>query len=167
MSKLTRDVTAETVSRDRIVRREQRQGNINMPCSVDYEQDWQPYPVDSYSCYMCHHTYIRTYMHGMRWKLVRCHNVCQNRCIFAVVSFILFCFLRSVLIFSPYLFLSNRSDLIIYWRPYTQSTYYWVLSRLERSMGLEHVTHSRFLITNMTDTAVVRIMRTLVVTVPP
>ena len=23
-------------------------------------QDWQPYPVDPYSCYMCDHTYIHT-----------------------------------------------------------------------------------------------------------
>ena len=25
----------------------------HFPCSVDHEQDWQPYPVDPYSCYMC------------------------------------------------------------------------------------------------------------------
>ena len=26
-------------------------------CSVDHEQDWQPYPVDPYSCYnICNHT---------------------------------------------------------------------------------------------------------------
>ena len=46
--------------------REQRgQGNINFPCSADHEQDWQPYPVDPYSCYllyMCDHTYIYTYI---------------------------------------------------------------------------------------------------------
>ena len=30
------------------------------PCSADHEQDWQPYPVDPYSCYMCDHTYIHT-----------------------------------------------------------------------------------------------------------
>ena len=34
------------------------QGNIHFPCSADREQDWQPYPVDPYSCYMCYHTYI-------------------------------------------------------------------------------------------------------------
>ena len=27
------------------------------PCSTDHEQDWQPYPIDPYSCYMCSHTY--------------------------------------------------------------------------------------------------------------
>ena len=32
-----------------------RTGNINFPCSADHEQDWQPYPVDPYSCYMCDH----------------------------------------------------------------------------------------------------------------
>ena len=26
--------------------------------SADHEQDWQPYPIDPYSCYMCDHTCI-------------------------------------------------------------------------------------------------------------
>ena len=52
MSRLTRDGTAETVSRDQILRRERGQRNIQFPCSADHEQDWQPYPVDPYSCYM-------------------------------------------------------------------------------------------------------------------
>ena len=50
MSRLTRDGTAETVSRDQIPRRERGQGNINFPRSADHEQDWQPYPFDLYSC---------------------------------------------------------------------------------------------------------------------
>ena len=49
MSRLTRDGTAEPVSRDLILRRAREQGNINFPCSADHEQDWQPYPVDAYS----------------------------------------------------------------------------------------------------------------------
>ena len=49
MSRLTRDGTAEPVSRDQIFRRERGQGNIRFPCSADHEQDWQPYPVDSYT----------------------------------------------------------------------------------------------------------------------
>ena len=57
MSRLTRDGTAELVSRDQILRRERGQGNIHFPCSADHEQDWQPYPVDPYSCYTCDHTY--------------------------------------------------------------------------------------------------------------
>ena len=58
MSRLTRDGTAEPVSRDQILRREHREGNnIHFPCSADHEQDWQPYPVDPYSYYMCDHTY--------------------------------------------------------------------------------------------------------------
>ena len=48
ISRLTRDGTAETVSRDQILRRERGQGNIHFPCSADHEQDWQPYPVDPY-----------------------------------------------------------------------------------------------------------------------
>ena len=53
MSRLTRDKTAGTVSRGQILRHERGQGNIHFPCSADHEQDWQPYPVDPYSCYMC------------------------------------------------------------------------------------------------------------------
>ena len=48
-SRLTRDSTAEPVSRDQILRREWEQGNIRFPCSADHEQDWQPYSVDLYS----------------------------------------------------------------------------------------------------------------------
>ena len=59
MSRLTRDGTAETVSRDQILRHEERgQGNVHFPCSTDHDQDWQPYPVDPYSSYMFDHTYI-------------------------------------------------------------------------------------------------------------
>ena len=59
MSRLTRDGTAELVSRNQILRRERGQGNIHFLCSADHEQDWQPYPVDPYSSYMCDHTYIQ------------------------------------------------------------------------------------------------------------
>ena len=60
MSRLTRDGTAETVSRDQILRRKRGQGNIHFPCSADHEQNWQSYPLDPYSYYMCDHTYIHT-----------------------------------------------------------------------------------------------------------
>ena len=50
--------TAEPVSRDQILRLECGQGNIHFPCSADHEQDWQPYPVDPYSCYMWDHTHL-------------------------------------------------------------------------------------------------------------
>ena len=63
MSRLTRDGTAEPVSRDQIFRHAQGQGNINFPCSADHEQDWQPYPVDPYSAICDDHTYIHTYIH--------------------------------------------------------------------------------------------------------
>ena len=49
MSRLTRDGTAEPFSRDQILRYVLGQGNIHSPCSADHEQDWQPYPVDTYS----------------------------------------------------------------------------------------------------------------------
>ena len=51
MNRLTRDGTAEPVSRDLILRRERGQGNnIHfLPCSADHKQDWQPNPADAYS----------------------------------------------------------------------------------------------------------------------
>ena len=61
MSRLTRDGTAEPVSRDQILRHARGQGKVHFPCSADHEQDWQPYPVDPYSAICDDHTYIHTY----------------------------------------------------------------------------------------------------------
>ena len=58
MSRLTRDGTAEPVSRDQILRHVRGQGNIHFPCAADHEQDWHPYPVDPYSAICDDHTYI-------------------------------------------------------------------------------------------------------------
>ena len=41
---------------DQILRNERGEGNIHFSFSADHVQDWQPYPVDPYSCYMCDHT---------------------------------------------------------------------------------------------------------------
>ena len=62
MGRMTRDGTAEPVSRDQIIKPERRLGNIQWPCSADCEQDWQPYPVDPYSAICDGHTYIHTYI---------------------------------------------------------------------------------------------------------
>ena len=74
MSRLTRDGTAEPVSRDQILRRERGQRNIIFPCSANHEQDWQPYPVDPYSWYTRYvitiHTYI-IFTHTSRKNLAR------------------------------------------------------------------------------------------------
>ena len=51
MSRLARDGAAEPVSRGQILRRERGQENIHFPRSADHKQNWQPYPVDPYSCY--------------------------------------------------------------------------------------------------------------------
>ena len=67
IGRLTRDGTAETVSRDQILRRERGQGNINFPCSADPEQDWQPYPADPYSCYSLCDDY--TYIPGITYHI--------------------------------------------------------------------------------------------------
>ena len=56
-SRLTRDGTAEPVSRDQILRHARGQGNVHFPCSADHEQDWQPYPVDPFSAICDDHTY--------------------------------------------------------------------------------------------------------------
>ena len=61
MSKLTRDGTAEPVSRYQILRHARGEGNIHFPCSADHEQDWQPYPVDPYSAICDDHTCIRRF----------------------------------------------------------------------------------------------------------
>ena len=63
MSRLTRDGTAEPVSRDQILRHARGQRSMNFPCSADYEQDWQLYPVDPDSAICDDHTYILTYIH--------------------------------------------------------------------------------------------------------
>ena len=68
MSRLTRDGTAEPISRDQIFRHARGQGNINFPCSADHEQDWQPYPVDPYSAICDDHTYIHTYILYFEWE---------------------------------------------------------------------------------------------------
>ena len=60
LSRLTRDETAEPVSRDQIVRRERGQGNIHFPCSAGHVQDWPPYPVDPYFCCMCYNDHTNT-----------------------------------------------------------------------------------------------------------
>ena len=59
MSGLTRNGTAEPVSRDKILRHARGQGNIKFPCTADHEQDWQPYLVDAYSAICDDHTYIQ------------------------------------------------------------------------------------------------------------
>ena len=46
---MTRDRTAEPVSRDHIVGRERGHGEAYFPCLADHERKWQPYPVDLYS----------------------------------------------------------------------------------------------------------------------
>ena len=52
MSRLKRDGTAEPVLRDQIISGANGDREILIFCSADHEQDWQPYPVDPYSCYM-------------------------------------------------------------------------------------------------------------------
>ena len=61
MSRLTREGTAEPVSRDQVLRRVRGQGNIHFNCSADHEQDRQPYSVDPYSAICDDHTFIHTY----------------------------------------------------------------------------------------------------------
>ena len=60
MSRLTRDETAEPISRDQILRHARGQRDINFSCSADHEQDWQPYPVDPYSAICDDQGYIHT-----------------------------------------------------------------------------------------------------------
>ena len=73
MNTLTRDETANLVSRDQILRRGRGQGNIIFPCSADHEQDWQPYPADPYVCFMCDHTLLIV-MQGHKIKTKERHE---------------------------------------------------------------------------------------------
>ena len=83
MSKLTRDGTAEPVSRDQILRRERGQRVIHFPCSVaDHEQDWQPCPVVRaiHTNIVLHThtavvTHIYIYMHIIQQQCEPCTNV--------------------------------------------------------------------------------------------
>ena len=67
---------------------------INFSCSAHHEQDWQPCPVDPYSCYMRDHT---------------CRRPDSRMCFF----FFSFCFFRDVA-FSEYFL--NRCRFLILWR---------------------------------------------------
>ena len=78
MSRLTRDGTAEPVSRDQILRHAREQGNIHFRCSADHEQDWQPYPVDPYSAICDDHTYIHTYMFTQEGRVLLCYYVTMS-----------------------------------------------------------------------------------------
>ena len=49
----TRDATAESVSRDQILRHERGQENIHFLFSADDEQDWQSDPIDPYYISIC------------------------------------------------------------------------------------------------------------------
>ena len=74
MSRLTRDGTAEPVSRDQILRHARGQGNIHFPCSADHEQDWQPHPVDPHCAICDDHTYIHTVLSSAS-KLYCCRQL--------------------------------------------------------------------------------------------
>ena len=112
MSRLTRDGTAEPVSRDQILRHARGQGNIIFPCSADHEQDWQPYPVDPYSAICDDHTYIHTYIshisysvYIMMWGIPEFFFPLSLLSIFVPVRIpVLFCadVLVSVPLLSPY-----------------------------------------------------------------
>ena len=83
MSRLTRDGTAEPVSREQILRRERGQGSIHLSSSADHEQDWQPYPVDPYSA-SCGSAYIHWtkawYLGGdLRRRVVAANDGCTLR----------------------------------------------------------------------------------------
>ena len=59
MSKLTRDGTAEPVSRGQSLRRVRGPRNLHFPCSANLKQDRQAHPVDSYSTICDDHTYTQ------------------------------------------------------------------------------------------------------------
>ena len=59
MSRMTRGGTAESVSRNQVLRYQQGQKNIHLPRSADYEQDKQPHSVDPHFAIYDDRTYIQ------------------------------------------------------------------------------------------------------------
>ena len=72
MSKLTRDGTAEPVSRDQILRRDRGQRIIHFPCiAADHEQDWQPCPaVGAIHTNIVLHTHTAVVTHTYIYMLI-------------------------------------------------------------------------------------------------
>ena len=58
MSRLTRDGMAESSRVTKFSGANRDRENIHFLCSVNHEQDWQPYPVDPHSTICNNHTYI-------------------------------------------------------------------------------------------------------------
>ena len=86
MSRLTRDGTAEPVSRDQILRHARGQGNDNFLCTAEilrHEQDWQPYPVDPYSAICDDHTYMHTLF------LLVIYHYCTVQCRVSSISILI------------------------------------------------------------------------------
>ena len=88
MSRLTRDGTAELVSRDKTLRRERKQENINFPCLADHEQDWQPYPSLSILLLyvMTIHTYTNVDVDGGVPPVFQANYACAGVSISAYIS---------------------------------------------------------------------------------
>ena len=66
MRGLTRDGTAEHVSRYQILSRERGQGKIHFPCSAEHGQGYQTYPFDSYPAECADHTYFCSIIRWLR-----------------------------------------------------------------------------------------------------
>ena len=107
MSRLTLDRTLPNPSRETKFSgaNERGQGNIIFPCSADHVQDWQPYPVDPYSCYMCDHTSILCSAdHEQDWQpypvdpyySCLCHYYCC--CILFILLILLMLLILSILL---------------------------------------------------------------------
>ena len=75
MGRLTRDGTAEPVSRGQSPRDVRGQGNIHFLCSTHHEQDWQPYSVSPYSAICDCHSYQAYLFNQMRLDFA-CSGCC-------------------------------------------------------------------------------------------
>ena len=80
MSGLTRDGTAEPVSRDPLTR-ERGQGKNRFPCPANREQDWQPSPVDTQAvkCNAYTYQYNLRYIHTYIMPMVKLYQVLMSR----------------------------------------------------------------------------------------
>ena len=94
MSRLTRDGTAEPVSRDQILRCERGQGNIHFPCSADHESrigdltrliHTLTIHTDSISNRACGFPGVLKWFGG-ECNDIMCIKYCNNQCIILKMS---------------------------------------------------------------------------------
>ena len=113
---LTRDGSAEPISRNQTLRHVRGEGNIHFPCLADHEQECQIYSVDPYSAGCDDHTYIHT-LSGFRRRTNSHFNFIFVSSVSLPGDDVLYWLLSCSFILSafPAFFLRNYSRLDLVW----------------------------------------------------